>query len=144
MNVRQSITRIAFFFALLLSSTSWAAPSVSELVEKTVRDNLRYTQENDVAKSMNTIHSQSLSYGPTQQFMSQLSLMGYQLSYELLEFRFIAQDGDLAYARVKQRTKKISGPEFSNNELEMLQVFKQEQGVWKIWAQANLSVRMLD
>ena len=41
-------------------------------------------------------------------------------------------------------TEKISGPAFRNNEIDMIQIFKKENGKWKFWSQAILYIRYLD
>ena len=67
----------------------------------------------------------------------------YDVKYELIDYQFIGEDSEYAYVKVKQRTKKISGPAFQDNEVEALFVFKQENGTWKLWTQANLSISYL-
>jgi len=126
---------------LLLLSTSVVADTASD-IEKAILDNLEHTQEEDMDAVMGDLHSQSPAYLQTQQFLQQLFPV-YDLSYELLSYNFVAQDNEYAYARVKQRTSKVSGPQFQNNDIDMLVIFKQENGLWKLWTQANLSVTYL-
>ncbi len=130
-------------FVLCAVTSVYANPATEAEIEKAINDNLTYLQEEDVEKSMSTIHSQSLSYLPTKNIISQL-FGTYKLSYEIISYDFIASDSDLAYARVKQRTTKISGPAFKNNEIDMVQIFKQESGKWKLWSQANMSIDYIE
>ena len=121
----------------LLSTTAFA--NTSSNIEQVILDNLKHTQTEDSAAAMGDLHSQSPAYLATQQMLQQL-FPAYDLQYELLSYKFIGEDDEYAYAKVKQRTRKISGPAFQNNEIEMLMIFKQENGVWKLWTQANLSI----
>lgn len=122
----------------LLLSTAAYADTASD-IEAAILDNLQHTQNEDVAATLGDIHSQSPAYLPTQQMLKQL-FPAYDLQYELISYKFIGEDDEFAYAKVKQRTKKISGPAFQNNEIEVLMVFKQEHGIWKLWTQANLLI----
>jgi hypothetical protein len=68
----------------------------------------------------------------------------YELSYKLMSFDFIGLSGVYAICRTKQRTLKISGPAFRNNDIDMIQIFKKENDTWKFWSQAILYIRYLD
>lgn len=124
---------------LILSFSADANPDVSSAVKKTIDENLLFTQSEDMEGTMSTIHTQSVLYIPTKNALARI-FDNYQLSYQIISFNFIAYDQELAYVRVKQRTTKLSGPAFKNNDLDMLQVFKQENGTWKLWSQANMSI----
>ncbi|EAW30192.1 hypothetical protein GP2143_01575 [marine gamma proteobacterium HTCC2143] len=123
---------------IILLSTAAYADTASD-IEKAILDNLEHTQNEDSAAVMGDMHSQSPAYLPTQQMLQQL-FPAYDLKYELISYKFVGEDDEYAYAKVKQRTKKISGPAFQNNEIEVLMVFKQENGIWKLWTQANLLI----
>ena len=124
--------------ALLLLSTTAFADTSSD-IEKVVLENLEHTQDENMDAVMADLHSQSPAYPQTQQVLPQLFSV-YDLKYELISYNFLAEDEEFAYAKVKQRTSKVAGPEFMNNEIELLVIFKQENGVWKLWTQANLSI----
>ncbi len=126
-----------------MSNIAYANPKIADAIKQNILDNLKYVQAEDAEKSMSTMHSQSPSYLPTKDMMFRI-FNDYNLSYEIIDFKYIAYDGDLAYARIKQVTKKISGPAFQNNELDAVQVFRQESGVWKLWSQANIDVKYID
>ena len=130
-----------FIPVLFLVSSLGYADTASD-IEEAILGNLKHTQNEDVAAVMGDMHSQSPAYLPTQQMLQQL-FPAYDLNYELLEYTFVGEDGEYAYAKVKQSTIKVSGPAFQNNKVEALQVFKEENGTWKLWTQANLSVSYL-
>ena len=126
---------------LLLLSTAVFADTSSD-IEKAIRGNLEHTENEDVDAVMRDLHSLSPAYSQTQQVLLQL-FSAYDLEYELVDYSFVGEDEEYAYAKVKQRTSKVSGPAFQDNEIDMLVIFKQENGVWKLWTQANLAVSYL-
>ena len=100
---------------------------------------MEYSEKENIEEYMKTVHSQSAIYSATKQTLQQL-FPSYDLKYELLNYTFIAVEGDYVLARVKQRTRKVSGPAFRNNIIDMIQIFKMENGIWKYWQQAILDI----
>lgn len=127
-----------FMLSLLLLSSVAHADTASS-IKKAITNNIQHTFNEDEAAVMGDMHSQSPAYASTQNMLKQLFPL-YDLKYELVRYEFVGADSEYAYAKVKQRTTKIKGPQFQNNELESLMIFKQENGIWKLWTQANLSV----
>ena len=126
-----------------LAAPSFAKENIAKQIKQTVTENLDALQNEDMARMMGTIHTQSLSYLTTKQQVAPL-IENYELSYELLSFGFIGLSGEYAICRTKQRTVKISGPAFRNNTIDMIQIFKKENGKWKFWSQAILYIRYID
>lgn len=108
-------------------------------IENLIRSNIAATQSESIAGVMDTMHPDSVSYAQTKQLLPGL-FEQYNLKYTLISYKYIAEDGEYAYARVLQRTEKVSGPEFRSNDLDMIQIFKRDQGLWKLWSQAVLEV----
>ena len=137
--------KLIFTMCLLigLATPSFAGGNIAKQIKKTVLDNLNALQNEDLTLMMGTIHTQSLSYLTTKQQIVPL-MENYELRYELLSFDFIGMSGDYAIGRTKQRTVKVSGPAFRNNEIDMIQVFKKENDRWKFWSQAILYIRYID
>jgi len=140
---------LSFSSLLVLSSSANAdtelpaSAEITKALEKVIQENAKQMKAENIEGTMATIHSQSTLYASSKNFIARLFDI-YELDYEIKSIKFIAHDEELAYVRVKQITKKVSGPAFKNNELDMLQIFKQENGEWKIWSQANMSVVFLD
>ena len=134
---------ITFTIILLLNTLAHANSDIEEAVKDSFERNMQYTRDEDFDKTLTTIHTQSLSYLSTKNMLG--NFYGtYKLNYEVVDYKFLSFDGEIAYIRVKQRTTKVSGPAFQNNEMDMLQAYKQEHGVWKLWAQANMSVKYIN
>jgi len=129
---------IAFY-----STSTLAQSETQTAIEQVINDNLKYILEEDLELTLTTIHTQSPNYASSAQIMQQL-FVAYDLKYEIVEINFIDVDDEYAYVRVVQKSEKINGPEFRNNILDALQVFKQEEGQWKLWTQANLAINYLD
>ncbi len=123
----------------LLASPGWAQ-GIEDQIKETVVRNINATESENTEAMMETIHTQSPFYLMTKQQMQPL-FENYDLDYELLSYDYIGQTGEYATARVIFRTNKVSGPAFRNNELDIIQIFKQEDGMWKLWSQANLDVK---
>lgn len=131
------ISKLVLVPMLLLAFSSSA--DVASDIKQVISDNLKYVQSENLEGAMATMHSQSPSYLPTQQMLQQL-FPAYDLKYDIVKYNFVGSDDEYAYAKVLQRTTKISGPAFRNNEVEALQVFKKENNKWRLWTQANLSI----
>ena len=126
-----------------LAGPSFATEHIARQIKQVVIDKLNALQNEDMVLMMDTIHTQSLSYLTTRQQIIPL-MKNYDLSYELLSFDFIGLSGNYAIGRTKERTIKISGPAFRNNEIDMIQIFKKEDDRWKFWSQAVLYIRYID
>ncbi|KGY13796.1 hypothetical protein NM22_02950 [Vibrio tubiashii] len=129
------IVVVMFFSSHALADT---AKDVLEVIEA----NLKYTQNEDVEATVATMHPDSLSYYPSKHMMEQL-FPTYDLKYVLLDYKFLGSDADYAYARVLIRTTKVDGAEFRDNEIDAIQVFKQDNGKWKLFSQANMTINYL-
>ena len=105
--------------------------------------NLNACQDEKLDAEMSTMHSQSPAYLMTKQ-QTPLLFENYDLNYELTGFSFIGQDEDYAVARIKQKTTKIAGPAFQNNEIDTIAVFRKENGQWKFWNQVLLNKKYLN
>lgn len=131
-------------FIALFSGPSYADDgNISGELKALVAENMVATQAENMQNMMATIHSQAPAYGVTMQQMQPI-FQTYDLHYETLSFNYIGKDQDYAVARVKQRTRKVSGPDFKDNEIDMIQIYRQDQGKWKIWSQAILNVNFLE
>jgi ketosteroid isomerase-like protein len=123
--------------------TKSSAATESEL-RKTISENITTTQAEDLDAMMKTIHSSSPLYQQTRQQVSQIFGKGLGLKYELLSLKYLASDGDYAFARVRQRTTKTPPGGFRNNEIDMIVAFRKEEGTWRIWNQAILEINYLN
>ncbi|WP_105901979.1 hypothetical protein [Vibrio gangliei] len=125
-----------------LCSTPVFADTESDVLEVVV-DNFKALENEDIASYMDTIHNQSALYQTTENVLK-LTFKAYDLKYDLKDVVLVGEDDKYAYAKVVFETHKVRGPAFQDNQIESLIVFKQINGDWKIWAQANLELTKLD
>lgn len=137
------------FLVLILVCVIFCADAFAEREElglklkSVVTNNFESLQIEDIEATMKTIHTQAPGYLQTRELSKQL-FPYYDLTYTLLSFNYIAQDGDYALARGSQKTMKETGPVFQNNIVDFIYVFKQENGQWKFWSQAVLDTKFID
>ena len=138
--------KIITIITLLLFMAPLQAESLKNVeagVVKTLKQNLRSVQEENMDLMMSTIHKKSPAYMSTRYAMEPI-FRDYDLKYELVSHKFIAHDGDLAYIRVVQKTSKINGPAFRNNIIDMVQGYRKEAGVWKVWGQFIVDIQYFE
>ena len=115
---------------------------IAEEIEAVVMENLRATQAEDLHAMLNTIHSESPLYSQTEE-MATVLFENYDVNYGLLVFRYIEQDDEYAIARLKYSAQKSAGPDFNDNNLDTIHVFREENGSWKIWSMAILEIEYI-
>lgn len=115
----------------------------SSILENVVLENLNAYQNENISRAMETIHTLSPQYLLVKEAGATI-FPTYDLKYELLSFKYLVSDGEYAIARGMQKTSKISGPAFRNNIIEIIFIFKQEDGKWKLWNQAVLALEFVN
>ncbi|MDE0314919.1 MAG: hypothetical protein OXM61_08455 [Candidatus Poribacteria bacterium] len=115
---------------------------IAEEIEAVVMENLRATQAEDLNAMLNTIHSESPLYSQTEE-MATVLFENYDVNYGLLVFRYIEQDEEYAIVRLKYSAQKLAGPDFNDNNLDTIHVFREENGSWKIWSMAILEIEYI-
>jgi hypothetical protein len=121
-----------------------AAPAIEGDLRKTMQQNIRSTEAEDLDSMMRTIHSGSPLFQQTRQQVSQIFGRGLGLKYQLVSFKYLATDGDYAFARVRQRTTKTPANGFKSNEIDIIVAFRKEDDAWKFWNQAVLEIKYLE
>jgi len=129
--------------AVVFAQDKNSKQEMTEALRKVTLKNFEAYEEEDLARIMETVHPQSPGYNATRDFSAKI-FPDYDIKYELLDLHFIAMDGDFALARTKQKTIKVSGPQFRDNILDAIVVFKQNGKKWKFWSQATLSIQYLN
>jgi len=120
-----------------------AQENIEGQIKKIIEKNLMAVKAENIDLMMKMIHTQSISYLNTEQQMRSI-FKNYELDYELISFDFIGISEEYALGRTKQKTIKKSGPAFNNNIIDMVQIFKKEDGQWKFWSQAILEIKYIN
>ncbi len=117
--------------------------NLDSALRKVINENFDAYEKEDLDRVLATVHTKSFGYQSTKQATIEI-FSAYDLHYELLESRLLSLDGEYAVVRARQKTTKRNGPEFRDNILDTVMVFKQEDGRWKFWTQAILDVQFLN
>jgi hypothetical protein len=115
---------------------------VAKALQAVLEDNVKALNEKALDLGMSAIHSQSPVLAPTRQMLEKIHA-AYDLHVEILSFAYIGRDAEYAVARASQKTTKVRGPEFRDNVVDAMHIFRQENGQWKVWQSAVLSVEFL-
>ena len=116
---------------------------VATEIETVVAENMRAVSAEDLDATLNTMHTQAPNYLSTKQTMSSL-FETFDVIYDMLSFSYIGQNGEYAFARISQSTRKVSGPAFQNNNIDAIHIFRKENGEWKFWQSAILEIKYTD
>jgi len=132
-----------FVFALVLASFEVLAAErpTDAAIKALVAENLRASQAADLPAILETIHPESMSR--TQMAGVLKALSAYKFKYEAVSVRFIAMSDNYALIRVVQRTTRLAGPEFRDNEIDGIWALRQDGMAWKYWSQMALALRPL-
>ena len=127
------VATVALFGAL----QACAEDDLGQALRGVLEANETAIAKGDVDAMSRTLHSQSPVYAKTRNAMKDWP---FKLKSEILYFKVIGEDGDFAFARVRTKTTKLSGPEFQDNVTDALHAFKKEGPDWKIWTSLPLTV----
>jgi hypothetical protein len=141
--MRTGLCLVAVVMCCCGPSVAHAEGALAGVLESLVTENLEATQAEDMDRMMATIHAQSPAYATTKRQTAPL-FEKFDLTYEVLSFTYIGNDDKYAVARVRQATRRVAGPAFRDNELDLVHVFRQEEGEWKFWTQTILELTFID
>lgn len=131
-------------WACMLLAVPWATgdseATLRAELEKVLRENFRACQEEKAEAVLATLHPESPSAAGTGEVLRHL-FETFDLDYELCSFRLLGRDEDCAVAVGEQKTVKIRGPDFQNNVIRSVYVFRQHGSAWKLWHQVILEIR---
>jgi hypothetical protein len=127
------VTAVASFAAV----HARAADDLGQALRGVLEANETAVANGDIDAMSKTLHSQSPVYGKTRSAMKNWP---FKLKTDILYFKALGEDGDFAFARVRTKTTKVSGPEFQDNVTDALHAFKKEGADWKIWTSLPLTV----
>ena len=142
---------LSFFLLILLTTTfncnadqveNKQLSTIEADIKTIMEANLKSLQDENMEALLATIHPESSSKSQMKPLMTRI-FKTYDLKYEILSYKYITFDGELAYVRVKQRTTKISGPAIKDNELEQVNILKQDNGSWKILTSAQFNLKFI-
>ena len=120
-----------------------AAEPLAMSLEQVVKDQLAAYNRKDVAATLAYVHTKSPDYEQTKgeiagQFKEQ------NVSAQLISFYYVGHDDEFAVARVKVKVTAPPTADFTDNVVDTITLFHQENGTWKIWGDHLLGVQTLE
>ncbi len=101
--------------------------------------NIEASNAEDVDAYMATIHPDSPAYAQTETTMRELVSM-WDLAYTFGEIGLMSETEDEARISGVLTTRKLAGPAFADNRIDMIMVFRRHQGEWRIFGQEIVKI----
>ncbi len=138
--------RFLSVFCLLLIGIAFTAcdgkskdPAITELMTA----NMAACQREDMDRAMATVHPDSPMREQTETMLAQV-FAAYDLSYTLDSMEILSNDGDVARVRVKQTTRKVDGPAFRDNRIQIVNELRKSGDDWKLYDSSIENISYLD
>jgi hypothetical protein len=93
----------------------------------------------DVDATMGFVDSQSPDYESTKAALAG-QFAQLDVKTELVDFTLMGHDSEFAVARVRFKTVGKAGGDFTDNTVDAIFLFHQENGAWKLWDESILGV----
>ncbi len=141
-----SMNTCASTIVLLLVLTSCRGDAHSRPAPTPTTDILRATviahyhaiEDNRLDEAMHYYHSQSPEVVQTRENI-ELGLSQFLLKTTTMTFCYVGQDHEFAVATAKHRYLIISGIKFVEKFADVVYLFREDRGVWKVWAKGQPS-----
>jgi hypothetical protein len=127
-----SISLVAFLAATLIPGCSHKT-EISGDPKTIVIENIKAMQQEDLDRAMATIDEQSEAYEQTKKLAQRLFEV-YDLKYELDSVRVIGQTESEAKVQCLQTTRKVTGPAFRDNKIDIVHRLRNTDGFWRIYS----------
>lgn len=115
---------------------------LADALRQVVAGNIAAYNREDVDATMSFIDTASPDYDSTKRETADL-FKALDVTEELVDFKLIGHDDEFAVARVKIKSVAKAGSPFTNNVLDSIVIFHQENGAWKLWSEESLGVQPL-
>ena len=116
------------------------APLAAAL-RQAVEGNVAAYDRRDVDGTMRFIDTKSPDYESTKAALAD-QFKDLDATSTLVGFDYIGHDNEFAVARVKLKTTGKPGTGFTDNTVDAIVLFHQENGAWKLWGEEILGVQM--
>jgi hypothetical protein len=143
MKARAWTTGVAILALLCVSvpPARAALGTVAAALREEMENNVAAYDRGDVDGTMRTIDTRSPDYAPTQKAVAQ-QVKDLGAKAELVDFTYMGHDDEFAVARAKVKTTGKPGTGFTDNTVDALLTFHQENGAWKLWSEQILGVQV--
>jgi hypothetical protein len=132
---------IAVAVMVLIGSARPAGAQVAAALQYVMENNLASFNRKDLTGTMNTIHTKSPDYESTKAtLVSQFADL--DVSAALVHFDYLGHDEEFAVARAKVKTTGKAATGFTDNTVDAIVIFHQENGDWKLWDEDILGTQL--
>lgn len=137
--------RLALALALTcgLPQFADAEEALATSLEQVVEDQLAAFNRKDTAATLGYVHTKSPDYEQTKEEIA-AQFKPQNVSARLVSFRYIGHDDEFAVARVKVKVTAPCSADFTDNVVDTITLFHQENGTWKIWDDYLLGIQTLE
>ncbi|MBN6205185.1 hypothetical protein JYK21_01870 [Ralstonia pickettii] len=147
--MKKSLLLLLFCFLFLAAcskddaeETEQTEDVTDETLTSVVKANVTKLMEKDFDGYMATIHTDSPVYETTKETIDEL--FNYTLDVDLSDLAVKEKSEDEALVSYTQRTVRVEGPDFQDNETIGEHLLKQDAGEWKIYSSEVIEVNAID
>jgi len=119
-------------------SSQPTVPTTAQL-QQVIVAHYRAIEENRLDEAMRQYHSQSPKFVETSEKVK-FGLSQYLLKTSIAAFCFTGREAGVAFATARHRSLMITGMKLIESQFEVEYQLREENGVWKIWAQRDDSL----
>lgn len=128
--------------ALLCLGASSVRAQLAPALEYAWSLNVEAFNREDVDAVMATVDSRSPDYAATKQAL-EAQFKDYDLKAEVVKLSLMGHDDEFAVARIKTKTTGKPGSGFTDNVVDAVVLFHQENGAWKLWSEQIVAVEIV-
>lgn len=144
MNARAWVARLAVLALLCGVAVRPAAAFVMDgplikSLRQVMAGNFEAYNKKDINALMQGIDSRSPDYEATKKAAEE-QFKDLDVKTELVDFVPMGHDDEFAVARIKAKTTGKPGSGFTDNTVDAIVLFHQENGQWKLWSEDVLGV----
>ena len=132
-----SVAAMALLCVCAVPASAQLAPALSYALKL----NLDTYNRRDLNATMRTIDSKSPDYASTKAAVAAQFQDSLDATAELVDFTLIGHDDEFAVGRAKVKTTGKPGTGFTNNTVDAMVIFHQENGDWKLWDELILGAQ---
>ena len=143
MNIRAWTACVAALALLCLGAPPVRADDapLAAALRQAVEGNFAAYDHRAVDATLRSIDTKSPDYDSTKAVLAdQFKDVGATTT--LVGFTYIGHDDEFAVARVKAKTVGKTGSGFSDNTVDSIMIFHQQNGAWKLWSEEILGVQI--
>ncbi len=114
------------------------AMPMEEILRKVVVGHYHAIEDNQIDEAMSYYHSQSPQASQARENI-EFGLSAYWQKTTTMSFRYIGRDKEFAKAKATHRYLIIMGVKFIEQSADIVYLFREERGAWKVWTKGRLS-----